>query len=209
MTGALVIAAGRDGQAPVILTEVGARRLTDKIRGALVVAWELLTEAWEGRVWEPLGYADWNAYCVAELGDLRQLRLPVDSRRELVGQMRRHGMSTRAIASGLGISVGTVATDRAALGETSEPETVVSLDGRRRPARSTRPDPAPAPTRSRADEVVARVAAQADRGLTCRELVMETGWHHGVASGALSRVARQGRIRPAGRIREGYGVYLT
>lgn len=39
-----------------------AKNLTENIRAAVDRVWELLTEAYEARVWEVLGYSSWEAY---------------------------------------------------------------------------------------------------------------------------------------------------
>lgn len=195
LSPALVV--GPDHTRPVYLTAVGARRLTDEIRGHLGSAIVKLQQAREGGADEALGYPTWHAYVEAEFGDLRELRLPVVERRALVESMRGDDMSVRAIAGKLGVSVGTVHAD---LPATRERATVI-------PLRDPEPDPYAGMTRT--DEVVARVRAQGDRGMTCRELELDTGWGHGTASGALSRVARQRRVRHDGRTRMDYGVYIV
>lgn len=196
MTGALVVSSVRDGQAPVTLSPIGARRLTDQIRCHLGTAIEKLAEAREGGADEALGYRTWHEYVIAEFGDLRELRLPTVERRALAASMHDSGMTYRAIRDKLDVSLGTIRNDigREATG------TVTPLH-----------DPGPDPYKgmTRADEVVARVRAQQDRGLTCRELELETGWHHGVASGALSRVHRQHRVVRTDTYRNGYAAYTV
>lgn len=58
-----------------------------------------------------LGYASWTAYIRDLFGD-EPLRLARDVRRELVAELAEAGMSTRAIAPIVGVSVGTVHADR-------------------------------------------------------------------------------------------------
>ncbi|TFV91393.1 hypothetical protein [Blastococcus sp. CT_GayMR16] len=195
-TGAMTVTG--EGRGPVHLTAAGARKLTEEIRHHLGTAIVKLTQAREGGADEVLGYPSWHAYVEAEFGDLRELRLPVVERRALVSSMRGDDLSVRQIAGKLGVSVGTVHAD---LPETRERTAdVVQL----------RPDPAPSPIADlpKTDQVVILVGMQGDRGLTCRELELETGWGHGTASGALSRVARQQRVRHDGRFRREYGVYV-
>lgn len=88
-----------------------ARTLTDQLRQSLSLSWELLVEAYQRRAWAALGYASWDAYTDAELGETR-LRLPREERREVVVSMTEAGMSTRAISSALGINRRTVMGDQ-------------------------------------------------------------------------------------------------
>ena len=195
------------------LDQLAARRLTDKIRGTLAVAYELLGDAWAGRAWIPLGYASWDEYCAAEFADARQIRLPVAQRRELVASYRGRGMSERAISTGLGVSAGTVHSDVVALD--MQPAEVVSLDGRRRPSRSRLASrdasaPAvPAPTLTVADRTVQIVAGTGTRGVTVKELCRKAKVHHGQASGVLSRLHRQRRIVRTTEYRDGCAVYVV
>lgn len=198
MNGALVMAPGRDGQAPVLLSPVGALRLTEEIRHHLGTAIVKLTQAREGGADTVLGYPTWHAYVEAEFGDLRELRLPVVERRALVESMRADDLTVRQIAGKLGVSVGTVHND---LPETRERDAVV--------VQLRDPEPSVTVDLPKTDQVVILVGMQGDRGLTCRELELETGWHHGQASGPLSRVARQGRVRATGQFRAGYSVYVV
>jgi len=62
--------------------------------------------------------------------------LTEDQRREVAAQLRAEGHSLRAIAGALGVAHKTIHRDLASVsGDTDEPEYVMSLDGRRRPAR--------------------------------------------------------------------------
>jgi hypothetical protein len=85
------------------LSESEARELTRQIAQTLAVAWDKIVEAYQRRVWEPLGYGSWDCYCRAELGATR-LRLPSEEREEAVRSLRSAGLSTRAIASATGQS---------------------------------------------------------------------------------------------------------
>jgi hypothetical protein len=80
-----------------------ARELTREIADTLAVAWDKVVEAYQRRVWEPLGYDSWDSYCRAELGSTR-LRLPAEERDEAVRSLRSAGLSTRAIAAATGQS---------------------------------------------------------------------------------------------------------
>lgn len=125
---------------PVQLTRKQARELTDRIRAGVTNLLPIIKEAFEGRADRAMGYDSWNAYCDAEL---RGLRVPVsvEERRAAVAELREAGMSIPAIASATGASVGTVHSDLSELKSrgVQEPETVASLDGRRRPASKPAP----------------------------------------------------------------------
>lgn len=208
------------------LTPAGARKLTAQIRRHLTTTLDLVLEAWQVRVWEALDYPTFRAWRDAEVPELRLLRLPVDERRDVVAFWRRFGMSTRAIADGLNVSEGTVHSDLVFLrgaGELDEQEDakVVSLDGRRRPARRAPVDPVEgdpdAPelldaeveslTR-KTDRTVVYVRREQARGMTYRELSALTGWHHGIASGTLTPLDRQGRLVMTTAERDGCVVYV-
>lgn len=189
------------------LDAVAARKLTAELRGSLSISLNLLTEAWERRVWVPLEYPSWDEYCSAELPELRQLRLPVPDRRAQVALMRGKGMSTRAMASGLGVSVGTVHADLQELD--IQLATVTSLDGRRRPGAAGDQVAEVKPRLTNTDRCVALVASAGADGLTWRELGKRAKWHHGQASGALSTVHRQGRLVRTTTYRAGCAVYVV
>lgn len=94
-------------QATVALSADEARRLTDQIKVGIEAVWQLIEQAWQGRVWIALGYSSWDDYCTREFGTSR-IKLPREERHEVVASMRELGMSTRAIASATGTSDGTV-----------------------------------------------------------------------------------------------------
>lgn len=208
----IVMARGRDGQAPVMLSATGARRLTEEIRTHLTSAIAKLAQAREGGADSALGYDTWHEYVEAEFGDLRELRLPAVERKHLAISMAGSGMSTREIGARMGVGKSTVDRD---IADVDRPAEVIGLDGRRRAARADRADSDPAPAAGswtelpKTDQVVILVGRQGDRGLTCQELELETGWNHGMASGPLSRCKRQGRVRRTGRFRQGYEVYVV
>jgi transposase-like protein len=115
----------------VALTADEARALTEQIQAiqdTLRTGHELLVEAYEGRAWLALGYVTWDAYCKSELPELHMLRLDREQRQELVAGMREAGMSTRAIASGLGVSKNTVTKDVSQMGTPAPP--TVGTDGK-------------------------------------------------------------------------------
>jgi hypothetical protein len=188
-------------KAPSILTEIGARRLTARIRDALAVADDLLAQAYQGRAWEALGYDSWAEYCSKELPELRHLKMRAEARRERVRALLAEGASRREMAAATGADVATVHRD------------VVFIEGRT-VANATPVEDSPAevePDLPKTEQVVRLVAAQAEKGMTCLEIEHEMGWRHGVASGPVSRMAapKRHRIVPSGRFREGYTVYVT
>lgn len=194
--------------APAPLDFISAKRLTKQLRETLDLALDLLTEAFDGQAWVALDYPSWDAYCETELPQLAILGkgMPVGERRAAVAELRGRGMSLRAIAKPLGLSPNTVKADAAAAGV--QLATVTSLDGRTRPAAAADVVPAPAPV-SGAQRTVDLVAAAGERGLTVRELCKKTGWHHGQASGQLSRLAKRGRVRAVAVFRDGCATYVV
>lgn len=120
------------------LSRDDARARVERVKAAVSQAREDLVTLWRERAWEALGYASWDDLCDAEFGV--RMALPRDERREVVAGLRSEGMSTRAIGSALGVNHATVVRDLAPTGASApveQPERVVSLDGRERPA--TRP----------------------------------------------------------------------
>lgn len=119
------------------LTAEQARSLTDKIRTTVTVAHDLIAAAYQGRAWVALGYADWDTYCSAEFEQARMVRLGREERREIVSDLREQGMSTRAIAGGLGVDHATVARDirtgdaHASPVADATPALVVGIDGKK------------------------------------------------------------------------------
>lgn len=181
-----------------VLTEAGARALTTRIRTQLEHLDDLLLTAWRGRVWTALGHPTWEAWVATELGTVR-LHLPIEQRRAVAATWRREGMSQRAIATGLAVSKGTVATDLATAPAQAALATVISLDGRRRPASATgstgpasatgSAGPAPTPAtkqRSALDFVTDR----GEYGVTVPELMKAMRWTWSQASACASRLNR-------------------
>lgn len=179
-----------------------ARARAARIREALVLADELLTQAWEGRDWQVLGLPSWDAYCAELLPELRRIRLTPAELTETVGAMRSRGMSVGAIASALGKGKATVHQYATRAG--AAPERVRSTDGRSFHA-TRRATPRPAP----AAPIVARLVAlvRAEGPMTGAEVKRRTGLDHGSASAALSRLAAAGRLSylaPAKRGQHGH-----
>lgn len=193
------------------LSSRDARELTGRIRTLLGEALDLIADAWAGRAWEALGYASWTDYLAAELPEVKLLRLPVDVRREAVARWSARGMSQSAMAKGLNVSAGTVNADvRLVVPEPEEGAVVVSLDNRRRPARTRTAKPAPEPAArvTRTDEALALVRAAGAVGLTSTELARRAGWERDLASATLSRLEKRKAVRRVGVFREGRGAYV-
>jgi protein gp37 len=130
-----------DGVVVGDLDAAAARAITDRICISLTMSYEDLKVAYIGRAWIALGYVDWDAYTKAEFKKVGMVRLDPSQRREVVAELREAGMSTRAISSGLNISQSTVANDLPTEQKNSvEPATVISLDGRKRPAKRSPQD---------------------------------------------------------------------
>lgn len=196
-------------EAPVCptLTEAGARALTERLRSALTEVQELLAAAYVGRVWEPLSHPSWQVYCSVELIGAR-LKMPREQRREVVAGLRRAGLSTRAIASGIGASDQTVRGDLVATGEVGGQ--VLGMDGKAyRPTgrRAAAAVPAVEQLPKTAQTCLDLLEAGPD-GLTWAELGARRGWHHGTSSGVLSRLHAQGRVVRTRTYRDGSAVYL-
>jgi len=91
----------------VCMDATAARALTDRMKTGVAVMSELIKEAYQGRVWDALGYANWDEYVTREFGT-GQLKIPREERTEYVASLRESGMSTRAIAAAAGVSDFTV-----------------------------------------------------------------------------------------------------
>ena len=120
------------------LNEADARELTDQIAEGLADVHSLIVQAWEGRVWEALGFETWDAWIDANFRGL-QLRPPREQREEVVLSMREAGMSMRAISQATDLSYGTVNRSARSGDPNGSPErdsNVVGLDGKsnKRPA---------------------------------------------------------------------------
>jgi hypothetical protein len=190
--------------APALLTEHAARRLTDTIRRHLETAAVGLVRAWHGQAHVALGYGEgfegWTAYTDAEFGDLRLLKLPTDDRRELVRAMDDDGWTLAEIARGTGRSKTATHYDLKGRPSATDPaggKTAGAATGDDEPARGNglAADPTVAFAGLSARwEALARVAAQADRGLTSIELDAELEAPLGTATGSLSKLAARGLI---------------
>lgn len=130
-----------------------ARRLTERIRitahnyaEARDKLVRLVQEAKDGNAHDALGYESWTAYLAETLG-AEPMRLARDDRQDMVRVLSAEGMSTRAIASVVGVGIGTVSRDQRAPVPSGTPEPdaphapVTGLDGKT----YTRPEPKEAP----------------------------------------------------------------
>ena len=97
---------------PRELTENEARELTASIYGHLDSAWTKIKEAYYGRADKALGYNSWDDYCKGEFHGA-YLRLPRESRREVVATLTEAGLSQRVIAAAVGVHKNTVVRDQA------------------------------------------------------------------------------------------------
>ena len=117
---------------PQPLNETDARELTNQIAEGLADVHALIVQAWEGRVWEPLGFETWDAWIDANFRGL-QLRPPREQRDEVIQSMREAGMSMRAISQATDLSYSTVQRVAPAGDPNGSPEessNVVGLDGK-------------------------------------------------------------------------------
>lgn len=133
------------------MSPVDARTLVDQLRESVDDLRDALVRLWAGRAWLALGYETWDALCDAEFAV--RIALPREQRAELVGDLRKQGMSTRAIGSALGVSQRTAADDareqncspvgqreaRAAFLAHEQTHTITGLDGKRYSPPAPRP----------------------------------------------------------------------
>jgi hypothetical protein len=199
-------------EGPVSTMEEAAQRATE-IRQHLSLGFGKLALARERRDDAALGYPSWWQYVEGEFGDLANLGLPAGEREYVVESMRVDAlMSQREIADRLATSAATVNGDLKRRGVVTD--TVKGKDGKtytkpQRTAPEKAPEFARLPGMSKRTEVVERIRHAGRKGMTCRELELATGWHHGKCSSPLSAVATQHRVEPTGERRLGYGVYVA
>lgn len=191
------------------LSRDDARELTGRIRILLGDALDLIADAWAGRAWEALGHPTWEAYLAAEVPEVKLLGLPVDVRRDAVARWSGRGMSQAAMAKGLNVSAGTINNDVRQVVPAEEGAVVVSLDGRRRPARTARPAPPKPQKLTRTDEALALIVAAGAAGLTSTELAKRARWERDLASATLSRLNRRKLVQAVGVFRGGRGAYAA
>ena len=124
----------------IAMSATEAKQVTARIKLLLASVTEtiekvfsLVEQAESGQAWRALEYPSWTAYVAAEFSDAlagldRALRVPISAK------LSQTGMSTRAIASVTGASVGTVHNDIVESGvqslNTSTEKPVAGLDGK-------------------------------------------------------------------------------
>jgi hypothetical protein len=109
------------------LTADEARELTAEIRRDLDGLLPKIKRAFEGRADRALGYESWQAYCAAELNDVR---VPVGDRPSMAAELKQSGMSHRAIGAALGVTHTQVKRDLAQVEPDVPPAKVTGLDGK-------------------------------------------------------------------------------
>lgn len=203
------------GEQPTSLARFRAERRAEEIRSDLKGAAAMLREARDEEDWRQLGHVSHGAYVLARFGDvLEDLKLATEDRDAVVDAMRTDGASYKKIERRLGISAGTVRNILDRVGDHA-PDKIVGDDGRTRAARTRvdggdeTPAASVATTVTVADRTVQLVAAAGPRGLTVKELCRKARVHHGQASGALSRVHRQGRVTRSVIFRDGCAAYVV
>lgn len=182
------------------------RKRVSQLRALLTEALHLIGEVYESDDWK-LVSSSWEDFCATELPELAQLRLEPEQRRAVVVDLASRGLSQRGIGAPLGLSAQTVGRELKAAGVVRDK--VKGRDGRLRPA-SQPVAAAPAPATSSLDRVVNLVAAAGPDGLTVREVLRKArDWHHGQASGALSRAHARGRLIRTPSYRAGCATYVV
>lgn len=83
------------------------------------------------------GAKAWQEYCETEVGEARK-RIPREVRKAIVNELRKDGMSTRAVAAALGISKGQVGKDSAGAHSVGTSE---GVDGKVYTRPETKPHP--------------------------------------------------------------------
>lgn len=128
------LAVVKDPKQPSDLTKAEAQKLTDKIKAGVTNTIKLLDDAWEGRVWIPLGHKTFPDWINQELGGA-PLQLATLKRREAVQELVTNGWSTRAIAAATGTGKSTIEDDIAKqqLAGNRPVETKPDLDGDKEP----------------------------------------------------------------------------
>ena len=124
-----------------------AKRRVDRVKSGVERIWDDLVVLYRERAWSVLGYQSWDALCDAEFGGTR-IALPRQQRQEVVCDLRESGMSTRAIASAVGVDHSTVVRDIGATGASAPvetPATITGLDGRTRTTTPNKPSAPPQP----------------------------------------------------------------
>lgn len=115
------------------------RRATRSLeKAAEEIVWQVEMEAWR-----TLGYSSWNAMREAEYGDAAFM-VPKKDRPELVGRMRRAGLTQKEIADTAGVTERTVRSDLSTgnfSGSDREQSPITNSRGQQRPATYARTEP--------------------------------------------------------------------
>jgi hypothetical protein len=111
---------------PTVMTVDEARAVVGRIRQCVAITDVEVTKAFNGRAWIALGYPSWSALCDAEFADFRLSR---EARIALVGELRKNGMSVRAIAATTRADRNTVRADLRQVGELSPTPGQAGEDG--------------------------------------------------------------------------------
>lgn len=129
------------------MSPASAEQVTVQIRTMLDRGWQYVAFAYKGRAFVALGYPTWDAYVDARFGDFR-IAVPREHRQQAVAALAGVRMSVRAIASLLGVGVGTVHREMVSLSgvpdgtpDGEDQTSTLGMDGklyprRRRPAAS-------------------------------------------------------------------------
>lgn len=142
------------------LTHLEARALVDSIRTDVADVGKRIEVAYLGQSWIALGYGSWDALCEAEFSGAR-LRIPREDRAEQVQSLRSTGLSTRSIASALGVSKDTVARDLSGVASETPDSSIVGQDGKRYAPTRPRTSPASAPAAATAAQPASTDAGEA------------------------------------------------
>lgn len=152
-----------------LITQTDVRASIKRAKASLEKAAEEIVWQIEMEAWRTLGYSSWNAMREAEYGDAAFM-VPRKDRPELVGRMRRAGLTQQEIAKTAGVSVGTVNSDLTFSSENDDSEPaapITNARGQQRPATYARTEPT-------SDEFCKHCGADAN-GCTCQPLNATTG----------------------------------
>jgi hypothetical protein len=182
----------------LVMTKTDARRLTARIRDVGALHDDLLVQALEGRAWAALGHESFEAYCAAELPELRMLKMRPAPRRARAKALRAAdpNVTLRDIAAATGSSPATAMRDL-------RPEDFPSTPAGRGL------ETGDFAGMTRAQETLARLKAAGERGLTSTELDAATTWPMGTATGTLSKLERRGLVHRPGHMRGQRGAYVA
>lgn len=128
-------------------TEAEARQITDELVADYTALRAKIADAWRGRVWLALGYADWQEYVDQEFQNV-SLRPPKELQAQVIAELSAAGKSIRGIATATDMGRGTIERRLTEVGvPNGTPTEVTGLDGKTY-ARNTprKPSAPPAPT---------------------------------------------------------------